>query len=551
MIAQHLSSLLAKHHLHPTATFHKLVSALMEALELGSSCCDISQLDIPLDEALSTLACDQPGSAVGSPGTSQPLILTEQHLLYLQRYALYEEEICSQIESLLDAPTTHTFPQLDQQLSELFGEVAGNDQATAALCAIQHNFSIISGGPGTGKTTTVLNILKLLQKNAVFQHADDVLMLAPTGKAADRLRQSILSGLKESNFDSKNFPTDTSTIHRALGFKHSSIEFKHGSDFPLSAKVVIVDETSMVDMPLMAKLLRSIRIGTKVILLGDKHQLTSVEVGSVLGDLIAVAENPESPLHQVVTTLRKSYRTQGAIQQACEAVKLGNPDQAWNIVSNSSDASEGAIHVNPLPKQLVAALRSMVTTHWIPHLKNDQLSDEEKLQATDAFRILCPTHAGPYGIDAINTAVESILKSEGINTAEHWYPGRSVIVQKNDQAIGVFNGDTGLSVRKEDETFVCFNSAEGPRFITPALLPEVKTAWALTIHRTQGSEYEHILIVLPPPSEKHQLTSRELLYTALSRAKKSATLWTSEETFHLAVNQQVSRASGMSHRFNS
>lgn len=553
MIAQHLSRLLSKHHLHATPTFHKLIQSLMEELELGSSCCDVSQLDIPLDEALATLACDQPGSVVGSLNSHTPLILTDQHLLYLQRYALYEDEISSTIKALLDDTSSPTVPDLEPQLTELFGTIEDNDQATAARRAILHNFSIISGGPGTGKTTTVLNILKLLQQNDVFQHADDVLLIAPTGKAADRLRQSIIAGIERSRFDSTNFPTNTSTIHRALGFKHSSIEFKHGVDFPLSAKVVIVDETSMVDMTLMAKLLRAIQAGTKVILLGDKHQLASVAVGSVLGDLIAVSENTDSALHPVVTTLRKSYRTQGAIQQACQAVKDGDADAAWKIATQSSDATDdtdGAIHIASLPTQLTNALRSLVKTHWLPHLKNNQLSHEEKLQAIDAFRILCPTHAGPFGIESINAAVESILKSEGIDTSEHWYEGRSIIVQKNDNAIGIFNGDTGLTLRENNETVICFNAAEGVRLITPALLPEVKTAWALTIHRTQGSEYNHILLILPPAKEGSKILSRELLYTGLSRAKKSATIWSDEASLTAAIDTTVQRASGLSAMFS-
>jgi len=551
MIAQHLSRLLSKHHLHPTSTFRKLIQALMEELELGSSCCDVSQLDIPLDEALATLACDQPGSVVGSLNSHTPLILTDQHLLYLQRYALYEDEISSTIKALLDNTPSPTVLELEPQLTELFGTSEDNDQATAARRAMLHNFSIISGGPGTGKTTTVLNILKLLQQNDVFQHADDVLLIAPTGKAADRLRQSVLAGIERSGFDPANFPTNTSTIHRALGFKHSSIEFKHGADFPLSAKVVIVDETSMVDMTLMAKLLRAIQVGTKVILLGDKHQLASVAVGSVLGDLIAVSENTDSALHSVVTTLRKSYRTQGAIEQACQAVKDGDADAAWKIATQSNDATDdtdGAIHIAALPQQLTSALRSMVTTHWLPHLKNTQLSHEEKLQATDTFRILCPTHAGPYGIEAINAAVESILKSEGIDTSEHWYEGRSIIVQKNDNAIGIFNGDTGLTFRENNETVVCFSAAEGVRLITPALLPEVKTAWALTIHRTQGSEYNHILLILPPAHDS-KILSRELLYTGLSRAKKSATIWCDQSSLSAAIDTTVQRASGLSAMF--
>lgn len=546
MLAPHFAQFLSQHHHPQHPDFAPLVRRLCDAVETGSSCLDLhTQHQHEPNAWRQLLACDQPLSSVASPGANAPLILTSENRLYLQRYYLHEQQVVEAINQRLQQPATPLSPNILKALEDLFETTEGNDQAKAALSALQHPFCLISGGPGTGKTTTVLQILQLLKQNQVFTQATDCLLLAPTGKAADRLRQSILAGIKHLQIDDPGFPCETSTIHRALGYQAGSIEFKHNLHNPLQAKVVVVDETSMADLTLMARLMQALHPTSRIILLGDKNQLASVQVGTVLGDLMQAAETPEHPLKHCAVTLRRSYRTQGPVSAACAAIRDGNSTQAWQVVNQSCADAPGAIIHQTLPENPASALSSFVERHWIPVLENEAMDDQDKLEAIDRFRILCPTHHGRYGIKAINTAVDQILGRHGIDTSACWYPGRSVIVQQNDHALGIYNGDTGLVGQSEGQNHVSFVSPEGCRQIAPALLPEVNTAWALTIHRTQGSEYDHILLIIPPGSEDSPILSRELLYTGLSRAKQSATLWCHEEDFKHTVNTTVQRASGL------
>jgi len=562
MISSHLTHFLKKHHAYGEETFARLIDELCEAYQQGSSCLPLLQSEVDLEEALSALACDQADSTVGSCSASgQPLILTDDHNLYFHRYYAYEQEIAERIQEKIATEAMSWDKSLEERLTALFGAVEGNDQAEAARKAISQNFSIISGGPGTGKTTTVLKILRLLKEKGVYDVAHEVLLLAPTGKAADRLRQSILAGLHREGLSPESFPSDTSTIHRALGFVPNVTYFRHDEKKPLEAKVIVIDESSMVDLPLMAKLFRAVSPSTKLILLGDRHQLTSVEVGSVLADLIQsqidVPESAEAsvkPLGGVITVLNKSYRNQGVIHQVCEAIKVGDAEAACRCLATSQDTSEqeGWVLRKPLPHVLNNHLRPYVENYWLPVLQDPQLSPEIKLEKIDEFRILSPLHLGPHGVQRLNIAVTSILQEHGMDTQKTWYEGRSVIIQENDHTLGIYNGDTGLCVRDEHgELQVAFLSEEGIRLFAPMMLPSVSDAWALTIHRTQGSEYHHVLMLLPEMQGERSLMSRELLYTGISRAKSSVTLWGEESTFKQAVDNQAKRASGLSGFFRA
>ncbi len=547
MIAPHLTKFLSEHHLARGKEFSTLLAELCEALESGSSCLPLEESSLKLPESLQYLACGEIGSVVGNPNSTQPLLLTPQNKLYFNRYYSYEKEIAQAILDRSKSSQSNLQPSQEAHLIELFPNISENDQAEAAKKSILQHFSIISGGPGTGKTTTVLKILDLLKRTGFYTKPEEVLLLAPTGKAADRLRQSLLQGLQKHDYDSSSFPTQTSTIHRALGYQPHSIHFKHNRDFPLSAKIVIVDETSMVDLPLMAKLFRAIHFESKIILLGDPHQLTSVEVGSLLTDLIEKHNDKTSCIHHTTTILRKSYRNQGIIHAVCESIKVGNSQQALQHIQISDETQQGHVSLQDLPSQAKESLSPFVKEHWLPALTQSDLSIQEQLLSVDRFRILSPTHRGAYGIDALNATVESILRSEGIDTSEKWYVGRSVIIQKNDHTLGIYNGDTGLCVLdKEGQTKVAFLSEDGVRLLTPTLLPDVKTAWALTIHRTQGSEYKELLLTLPELSEGNSLVTRELLYTGISRARNKANIWSAQDNFKDTINRKTQRASGLS-----
>ncbi len=547
MIDRHLTRFITTHHLADSAERPDLSGILAElchALDSGSSCLPLEQSAIPIHEALTHLAVDAPGSTVGSPGSYQPLILTPQHKLYLNRYFAYEQEIASQIQQRLQH-TSAPPADLEQQLLSHFGDLDGNDQAEAARKALRRRFSILSGGPGTGKTTTVVKVLRLLHHYGHFTRPEEVLLLAPTGKAADRLQQSIRGSLTPTETDT--IPTTTSTIQRALGFRPRSVNFTHDADTPLYAQVVIVDESSMIALPLMAKLLRAIPQDATIILLGDQHQLSSVEVGSVLGDLITHATPQNRALHDAVTILRKTYRNAGGIHSCCQAIKANAPAQVLSHIAASQHGTNGHVEQSAPPtdpSDLTTALAPYISQHWLPTLQDSTLSVSDRLAAIDRFRLLTPTTVGPYGTDALNQHVESTLRRAGIPTTDQWYEGRAIIIQHNDHQLRIFNGDTGLCVRDADgQLKVAFATPTGPRLLAPTILPAVKTAWALTIHRTQGSEYDHILLLLP--SFQTSLATRELLYTGLSRAKTQATLWATPETITTTIQTQAQRASGL------
>jgi len=568
MLSNHFSHFLAKHHKPASPEFEPLVKKLCDLTAAGSSCIDLSNdTTHSLSEWQNILHCDTPGSAVGAPGSSSPLILTPAGKLFLQRYYLHENAVFSVIDKAARDQSQELPPNLLARVQELFQTIEGNDQASAAISALKNRLTIISGGPGTGKTTTVVKILRLLREFGHFTTPSDCLLLAPTGKAADRLRQSIIKGLNQEKLSTEDFPTDTSTIHRALGWKPNSIEFRHNATNPLTAKIVVVDETSMVDLPLMARLLNAIPNNAKIILLGDKNQLASIDVGTVLNDLMDASEHTNHPIRNCSVTLRKSWRTTGDISDACNAIRDGLADKAWEIITSSSASTPSAETEPPLgsitlqhpPRNLYAELLPFVTKHWLPVLLNPELSALEKLQQIDKFRILTPTHNGPYGVQTINQTVDKILIKHGIDNPKRdlWYAGRSVIVQSNDYALGIFNGDIGLTLPSETnpQTLdVCFQAGDEIKHISPSLLPETNTAWALTIHRTQGSEYNHILLIIPPstdPDNPSKILSRELLYTGLSRAKHTATLWCTEASLNQTINTTVQRASGLTNMFHS
>lgn len=550
MLAKHFSDFLSKRHQPASRDFASLIERLSEAVEAGSSCLDLrSHKKHSLEDWNAILATDADSSTVASPGGNSPLILTDEGRLYLQRYYLHEKGIFGKVQQWLSQPVDKVGASTKKLYQQYFPDSEGDDQALAAMTALQRRFTIISGGPGTGKTTTVLKVLLLLREQGYFSDPSDCLLLAPTGKAADRLRQSILGGISQLEMLPIDLPTEAATIHRALGFRPGSIEFRHNADNPLSAKVVVIDESSMVDLPLMHRLLDAISDDARIILLGDKNQLASVQVGTVLSDFMEAAEAGDCLLSKSTITLQKSFRTQGPINAACAHIRDGDADAAWETVLASPKDVTGATVFQALPSRLRNALTPFVETHWLPILKNSELSAAEKIKGIDNFRILTPTHKGPYGIAAINQAVEQILASHGIDTQQVWYPGRSVLVQHNDHSLGIYNGDTGLTgTDAEGNPSVSFAGAEGTRSFSPARIPEVHTAWALTIHRTQGSEYQHILLVIPPV-EDSPILSRELLYTGLSRAKKSATLWCTEQSFKQTVGSTVQRASGLSAMF--
>jgi exodeoxyribonuclease V alpha subunit len=406
-------------------------------------------------------------------------------------------------------------------------------------------FSIITGGPGTGKTTMVTRMLTdLLAREPQLR----VALAAPTGKAAARVSETIRRRLDEIGADAATrarVPMEAQTLHRLLGYRPRNDRFERNQDNPLGEDLVIVDEASMVDVLMMDALLRALKPGARLILVGDHNQLASVDAGDVLGALCRAALDAGlgSPLYRCVTWLTKSwrFREHPAIGALATAVTAGNTDAALAVCK---DNAQHEVTLAPPPATTEALLSPLVS-----HMEDcaAATSPAELLGALEKFRVLAPERSGRLGVEGINAAVERWLARHGRAVYERWYHGRPVLVTANDYATGIFNGDLGVVWRDGASVMVHFPGASGAtRAIAPARLPPVETAWAMTVHKAQGSEFDDVLVVLP--ERESRVLGRELLYTAVTRARNNLTMLASEAVVRAAVARPAERTSGLGAR---
>ena len=569
----------------------KLAAALAsQQRRLGNICVDLDEYKInpPPVELARELGCDgwpeksawikqlKRSFVVGQPGEFKPLILDAQNRLYLQRYWKYEAELAATILRLAREKIPPVDPQkLTTGLLRLFPEVAGetiNWQSVAAFAALRQRLCIISGGPGTGKTRTVVVLLALLLEQ---NPALSIALAAPTGKAAARLQDAVKNAQAALVCDSAikdRLPTNASTIHRLLGSIPDAAHFRHNAENPLPFDAVVVDEASMVDLALMAKLVAAIPDSGRLILLGDKDQLASVEAGAVLADLcngdqprsfsreftadfkavtgqpLPAANGVASELADCIVELQKNYRfgDHSGIHRLSCAVNEGDSETALTILRESarSPGSQIAWKTLPPPAALKAALKPHVLSRYQEYL---QASDPaEALAAFGRFRILCALRNGPYGVENLNRLVEEILTEAGlIHARERFYAGRPLMVVRNDYNLKLFNGDIGfIRAGANRELRACFAGPEQTlREILPLRLPEHETAYAMTVHKSQGSEFERVLLILP--KDDSVVLTRELVYTGLTRASTEIELWADPELYDTAVRRKISRRSGL------
>lgn len=481
--------------------------------------------------------------------------------LYLQRYFNYESIIVNKVKEMVSAPSAQIL--MNGQFIEN-NEV--NWQKVAAAACLRSNFTIITGGPGTGKTTTVAAILKLL----LTQNPDyKVALAAPTGKAAARMAESLMErALEFETLRPLLLKMEPSTIHRLLGTIKGSINFKHNAGNPLNYDIIIVDESSMIDVALFAKLLDAVKPGTRLILLGDKNQLASVEAGSLFGDLCAIPEKLNVFSEDFVRSLvlPEAYNKLISVTPtpAILSDHIVELQKSYRFSAGKGIGRLSGIVIEENAEGLDAFLRQKDAVVEI-----DLEYDEKKFEAfvlkfssyieepdiavalskLNDCKVLCALREGKFGYYQINHRIEAILEHNNlIRRTEAFYVNRPVMIIQNNYALGLYNGDTGIVRKGADENLKVWFEINGELTgFSPALISNADTSFALTIHKSQGSEFGEILIILP--DYEVPVLTKELVYTAITRARNHVLLQTSEATLRSSIHRSVKRGSGLNARF--
>ncbi len=513
-----------------------------------------------------------------SPELVRPLVV-EGNRVYLQRYWHYERSVADDLllrARLDDAMAGSTLPEgigaaLDSVLDTLFrhGDSLQPDlQREAVRRAMTSRVSVIAGGPGTGKTHTVARLLAAAQ---VMSAADgrrlDVGLAAPTGKAAARMGEAVEGAVLALESHGAIGPelaqvlagTDAMTVHRLLGWLPGE-RFRHDRQNPLPHDLVILDETSMVSLPLMARLLDAVRPEARLVLVGDPFQLASIDAGTVLGDVVGPSERTGDPEAGVaagqsggalagrVTVLRRMHRfgSDSAIAALAEAVRVGDADGALDLLGDD----QADVHwVGDIDSDRTDAVLGVVAKAGIESVDGALAGDAHaSLAAANRIKVLTATRQGPRGLYDWSDRIESAVaeKVPQLHRSRRWYVGRPIIVTGNDRVNRVFNGDVGVVVDHGGEMEVAFAEGEGVRYLPPSRLEMVETWWAMTIHKSQGSEFPHVVVSLP--QAESPILTRQLLYTAVTRAREQLTIVAGEASLRAAINRPVARSSGLRDR---
>jgi exodeoxyribonuclease V alpha subunit len=589
--------------------------------------------------------------------------------LYLDRYWRDEEDVADDLSSRsMASPCDIDEDLLARGLARIYPDDGSYLQRQAASTALHRFLSVIAGGPGTGKTTTVARVLALVAEQAAHRARPlpTVALAAPTGKAAARMAEAVHGEARRLDIDEAVrtwlLSLDASTVHRLLGRRPgTATRFRHDANNQVPYEVVVVDETSMMSLPLMARLVDAVRKDARLVLIGDQEQLASVEAGAVLGDIVgpaamgtgrrlapfeprpteprlaeprlaepslaeprlaepslaepslaepslaeptgveptglepgpvdpgAIGPNPfgEPPIARCITVLQANYRFRGPLAELAQAVRSGDADAVMGILSTRSsagDASHGRstrlvyekvvespffahkssgpgppgpasdacwldIDISTAHPTNLELVRSSLVAAQQPLAEAARAGDgPAALDALGRLRLLCAHREGPAGVSTWNSRAEQWLAGvgEGPPPDGGWYLGRPVIVTENDYALGLFNGDTGVVIAEDDSLRVAFRRGAGVVTVSPARLGAVETAFALTVHRAQGSEFDEVIVLLPSASSR--VLTRELLYTAVTRARRRVVLVGTGESLRAAVNRPIARASGLTAR---
>ncbi len=566
---------------------------------LGHSCLDIAVVagrPLALDDELGSgqgpampkleAWCRQlvRSGVVGAPGAPTPLILDAAHRLYLARYWRFEQELARDllaraVEGASELRAEHVREALERLFPGDSSSVATDWQQVAAAVALSRKLAIVAGGPGTGKTYVVARTLALLLAEN-RESPPRIALCAPTGKAALRLGGSISSAIDALAVDDgikDLMPREATTIHRLLRPRGRQGRFWHSRRRPLELDLLVVDECSMVDLPLMARVLAALPEPARLILLGDKDQLASVEAGSVFADicggrdrtclsaglvrtlsslvttpLCSVTGEAAEPLADSIVVLTRGHRFGAAssIARLAQAVKENDQERLSELLDDShvKGFSRHEVHTTSqrdrLRRELVGRYAKLLRGGF------GERGAAELLDALSRTKVLCALRRGPHGVDEVNRWIVEGLRAEGVIAGNaEWYAGRPVLITRNDYALGLYNGDVGVVLHSPEGLLqVMFQRStaeghEGWMTVVPSRLPAHETAYAMTVHKSQGSEFDHVLLVLPPP-DSPSLT-RELLYTGITRARESVEIWGSVESILKAAGRPGRRRGGL------
>ncbi|MFI5622541.1 exodeoxyribonuclease V subunit alpha [Nocardioides sp. NPDC051685] len=524
------------------------VALAVRAVRHGSVCVDLAALR-ETEETLPWPAADGWLEAVAdSPLAAQSLVQVEDGLLYLDRYHREEGQVRHDLLARLASPR----PVADEALLEasaarLFPGEGYAEQRAAALAASRQSTTVLTGGPGTGKTTTVAGLLALLTEQSATPLR--VALTAPTGKAAARLQEAVEGAQLAPQFTDADRARlnglTASTLHRLLGWRPgSSTRFKHHRTNRLPHDVIVVDETSMVSLTMMARLLEAVRPEARLILVGDPDQLASVEAGAVLSDLVAglAVRSPDA-----VAALRITHRFGGAIGALAEALRVGDADAALDVLKSGDPAVE---LVDPADETAMASVERDLVTHAVALHEAALAGDAERcVRMLDESRLLCAHRDGPWGVAHWNRQIERGLaettgEALGIGWGHEWYPGRPVLVTANDYGLGLFNGDTGVTY--SDAAGDLRVAIAGGATYAPSRLGDIETLHAMTVHKSQGSQARSVTVLLPP--DDSPLLTRELFYTAVTRAQERVRIVGTPDAVTAAITHRAQRASGLRQR---
>jgi exodeoxyribonuclease V alpha subunit len=553
---------------------------------------DLSALPWPTPDSWLAAVAASGLAGVGDEddGDVRPLRLVGTWL-YLDRYWSEERRVADDLRAISAGPAAGVrLDVLAGGVARLFAGQTDGRQCLAAASAVLRRLAVVAGGPGTGKTTTVARIVALLleQAAAVGSAVPLIALAAPTGKAAARLEQAVNEEAPrlavEPGVRERLLGLRASTLHRLLGWRPGSYSrFRHDRLNRLPHDVVIVDETSMVSLSLMARLVEAIRVDARLILVGDPGQLASIEAGAVLGDIVGPAGEPlligaearvgleqatghliaaEEPRPGVsigdgIVVLDRVHRFGGGIAKLAGAVRRGDPDAvlellkdppedvSWipvDAVQAGADPLAGAAPLREVRDQAVSAARAVIECARAGAAR-------DAIEALGAFRILCAHRRGPDGVAGWTARIEGWLEDEvgGFVAEEGWYVGRPLLVTENDYELALYNGDTGVIVAGEEgRGSAAFERGGEILEYAPTRLGAIDTVYAMTIHKSQGSQFGVAAVLLPTPSSR--ILTRELLYTAVTRARERVILAGTEETIRAAVARPVARASGLGSR---